>query len=104
MNQNITYKDIVSFPAGLAIRWSDGRDSFIDYKSLRDKCPCAHCSGEKDVLGNVYIGPDIVKADTAYHLEGYQKVGHYAIQLKWGDNHDSGIYTINFLRSLDLSE
>ena len=51
MNHKID--DIQVFPAGMAIKWDDNKESFIDYKTLRDKCPCAHCAGEKDVLGNV---------------------------------------------------
>ena len=43
-------------PNGLAIGWNDGKDSFIDYKTLRDQCPCANCSGESDVFGNLYKG------------------------------------------------
>jgi len=101
---NITYENIILFPAGLAIRWSDGKDTFVGYKKLRDECPCAHCSGETDALGNVYIAPGIQKSDSAYALKSYQKVGHYAIQLAWEDVHNAGIYTIDFLRSLDLSE
>ena len=100
----IQIDDIQVFPAGAAIKWNDGKDSFIDFHTLRDRCPCAHCSGEKDVLGNVYIGPDIKKSPSAYDLIAIKKVGHYAIQISWGDNHDSGIYTLEFLRSLDLSE
>ncbi|MBT3251802.1 MAG: DUF971 domain-containing protein [Candidatus Marinimicrobia bacterium] len=96
--------DIQVFPAGMAIKWDDNKESFIDYKTLRNKCPCAHCAGEKDVLGNVYIGPDIKKSESAWDIVNVKKVGHYAIQITWGDNHDSGIYTLKFLRSLDLSE
>lgn len=104
MTPTITYKSIVTFPAGLAIQWSDDKDTFVDYHRLRDSCPCAHCAGETDALGNVYKNPDIAKAQSAYDLTSYKKVGHYAIQLKWGDGHDSGFYTIDFLRSLDLSD
>ena len=104
MSTTITYLHIVSFPAGLAIQWSDGKETFIDYNRLRDSCPCAHCAGETDALGNVYKNPDIEKVKSAYDLTSYQKVGHYAIQLKWGDGHDSGIYTMEFLRSIDLSD
>jgi|TARA_B100000035_G_C21006708_1_gene557626 hypothetical protein len=40
----------------LIIRWSDGRESYIQPAALRDTCPCAECSGETDALGNVYMG------------------------------------------------
>ncbi|PIZ67016.1 MAG: hypothetical protein COY19_06010, partial [Candidatus Marinimicrobia bacterium CG_4_10_14_0_2_um_filter_48_9] len=44
------------------------------------------------------------KNEQSYHLVSAQKVGHYAIQLAWADKHDSGIYTYELLRQLDLSE
>ena len=31
----------------------------ISDKNLRDRCPCANCSGESDVFGNKYKGPEI---------------------------------------------
>ncbi len=96
--------DIQAFPAGLAVKWDDDKDSFIEYKTLRDKCPCAHCSGEKDALGNLYIGANQKKTEAAYQLVNVIKVGHYAIQITWGDGHDAGIYTYEFLRKLNLSQ
>ena len=60
--------NIQSFPNGLAIAWNDSKDSFIDYKVLREGCPCANCSGESDVFGNVYKGPEIKLVDNAFKL------------------------------------
>ena len=48
--------DIVSFDNFIGVRWSSGEESFVNLKALRAACPCAFCSGEKDVFGNVYKG------------------------------------------------
>jgi DUF971 family protein len=35
-----------------------------------------------------------------FELAGWQTVGGYAIQPRWGDGHNSGLYSYAFLRSL----
>ena len=42
----------------LAIKWEDGRESFVRLETLRRGCPCAGCKGEGDIMGNVYKNPD----------------------------------------------
>ena len=100
----VSITDLQNFPNGLGIRWDDDTDSFIDYHILRDKCPCAHCSGESDIFGNVHKGLHIKKMASAYELKNVIKVGHYAIRITWGDGHSDGIYTYKMLRGLDLSQ
>ena len=89
------------FPNGLAILWDDNSDSFIEYQTLRNACPCAYCSGETDVFGNVYIGKGIRKTELAYEIDKIEMVGHYAIRIYWKDNHNSGIFTFNLLQKLN---
>ena len=96
--------NIEPFPNGLAIVWNDSKDSFIDYKVLREGCPCANCSGESDVFGNLYKGPEIKLTDNAYKLINIIKVGNYAIRITWGDMHSDGIFTFEKLRGMDLSD
>ena len=91
---------IEQMPAGLAIVWDDGTDSLIAYKLLRNGCPCAYCSGETDVFGNVYIGEGIKKSALAFEVEKIESVGHYAIRIFWQDHHNSGIYPFDLLKRL----
>ena len=91
------------FPNGLAIQWVDQAETFIEYKKLRDACPCAYCSGETDVFGNIYIGKGIRKTQSAYEVDKIELVGHYAIRVFWKDNHNSGIYPFELLQKLDAS-
>ena len=83
----------------LAICWNDGTESFIDLQFLRRACSCAACGGEPDVLGNV-IRPEVSYSDKSFDLAGVQVVGGYALQPVWGDGHNTGIYSFQYLRRL----
>ena len=89
------------FPNELAILWDDGSETFLKYDILRNACPCAYCSGETDVFGNVYIGSGIRKTQLAYEVDKIELVGHYAIRVFWKDNHNSGIYPFDLLQKLN---
>ncbi|MFQ6676226.1 MAG: gamma-butyrobetaine hydroxylase-like domain-containing protein [Fidelibacterota bacterium] len=84
----------------LVIRWNDGEESYIPLKRMRDRCPCAECSGETDALGNVLQGPAVPKGEGAYDLVGLNPVGYYAVQPIWGDGHRTGIYRFELLKEL----
>ena len=88
------------FTNELAIKWANQEESFIQNVCLRDACPCAFCVGETDVFGNKYIGEGIQKSDDAYKINKIEYVGHYALQIFWRDNHNSGIYTFELLKKL----
>lgn len=84
----------------LVIRWNDGEESYIPLKKLREACPCAECSGEKDALGNVYGGYGRPKGESGYEIADIRPVGYYAIQPFWKDGHNAGIYRFEILRTL----
>jgi len=50
--------DIQQIGSELAIKWDDGRESFIPLETLRRHCPCAGCQGEPDIMGHLHKGPD----------------------------------------------
>ena len=92
--------EIVKLPVGIALRWEDGEEALVPFKTLRDACPCANCSGESDLFGNRTFGLPMLKNTQTYELQSFHWVGHYAIQFVWGDRHDAGIYTLNLLKRL----
>jgi len=94
-------KSIHLFKTELAILWEDGSESIVPFTTLRSACPCAFCSGEKDVLGNKYGGVD-VKLDQAITIIKYEKVGYYGLQFFFSDRHKDGIYTFELLKKLAL--
>jgi len=83
----------------LAIHWNDGSESFLDLQYLRRACPCAACGGEPDVLGNI-IRPNVSYSDNSFELGSFQIVGGYAVQPRWADGHDTGIYSFQYLRRI----
>ena len=83
----------------LAIQWNDGTESYLQLEPLRRACPCASCGGEPDVLGQV-IRPHVSYAPSSFELAGWNLVGGYALQPRWGDGHNTGIYSYAYLRRL----
>jgi len=85
----------------LRITWSDGSVSLFPLALLRDSCPCAVCKGESDLLGNVRMpAQPPSQAPGRNQLAAAEAVGNYALALRWGDGHDTGIYSWQYLRSL----
>ena len=84
----------------LVIKWENGEESYISFETLRKNCPCADCSGETDALGNLYVGSGKPKSEAGQNLLSVKPVGYYALQLRWGDGHDSGIYRFELLKEL----
>jgi len=81
----------------LAIEWSDGHVSAYPYRYLRDKCPCATCTGTESLTAAAaspfpMFGVKPLKPDRA------ELVGRYALQIFWNDNHSTGIYSFEYLR------
>ena len=83
----------------LAIAWNDGTESFVKLETLRRACPCAACGGEPDVLGSV-SRPHVTYTNQSFQLAGFDLVGGYALQPRWGDGHSTGIYSFTYLRRL----
>jgi len=83
----------------LAIQWNDQTESYLDLQFLRRACPCAACGGEPDVLGNI-LRPNVNYSENSFDLVGFQIVGGYALQPRWADGHDTGIYSFQYLRRL----
>lgn len=82
----------------LAIHWADGHVSRYNYRALRDRCPCASCTGKEPVSQPPspfpMFGVKPLKPDRA------ELVGRYALQIFWNDGHSAGIYSFDMLREL----
>ena len=84
----------------VAIKWEDGSESFIPLEKLRRGCPCAGCRGEVDVMGHVYKNAERPLPAQAFQLVRINRVGGYAVQLVWGDGHDTGLFSFEYLKRL----
>ena len=84
----------------IRITWEDGKETVHTLEQLRDNCPCAGCSGET-VLLHGYRPPKPDRTTPGrYELTDIRQVGSYAVQITWGDGHNTGIYTFERLRNL----
>ena len=101
MKEKLSINDLLFLDTELAIKWSDDTESYIPLKILRDNCPCANCSGEKDVLGNVYKGKSKQLNENSYIVLNLSKVGHYALRIFWGDGHSEGLFSFELLKSFE---
>ena len=80
----------------LLISWQDGHRSLYAFSFLRLNCPCAGCRDEWS--GKRLITLDKIPKDIK--ANDFVSVGRYAIQFKWSDHHQTGIYGYEFLRGL----
>ena len=83
----------------LAVQWDDGTESYLDLERLRRACPCAACGGEPDVLGHV-VRPNVVYSEGSFELKAFNVIGGYALQPRWADGHDTGLYSFAYLKRL----
>ncbi len=77
----------------LSIEWEDGVVSVLPIPYLRGWCPCAACQGHGVVVA-------FHDADPHVGIEGMAEAGAYALHLRFGDGHDSGIFTWAWLRQI----
>jgi DUF971 family protein len=82
----------------LAIAWTDGTESYVKLSTLRRLCPCAGCSGERDILGRLAKPPARPLTTESFQVRATAPVGGYAVQIFWGDGHSDGLYTYQKLR------
>ena len=85
------------FKNEVAIVWENQTTTVIKNIKLRQLCPCAFCSGEKDVFGNRFGGGERKTMDFV-SIVRFKKVGHYGLQFFFSDGHKDGIYTFDFLK------
>jgi DUF971 family protein len=86
----------------LAIRWSDGQESFFELEQLRRNCPCAVCTGEPDLTGRVHqVASPAALTAKSFELVSIERIGGYALQPRWADGHITGLYSFEYLRQLD---
>ena len=96
----LTPTNIQQIGRELAVQWNDGAENYFELEFLRRACPCAACGGEPDVLGNI-VRPPVTYSGESFQLAGFHIVGGYAVQPRWRDGHESGLYSFQYLRRLD---
>lgn len=82
--------------AGLRITWGDDRVCHYAAADLRRGCPCAQCVNEW--TGQRVLTPESVANDLT--ILQISIVGRYALNFRWSDGHETGIYSFRYLRDL----
>jgi DUF971 family protein len=78
------------------ITWADGE--ICDYRAadLRRACPCAQCVNEW--TGQRTLKPETISDEV--EIKDLSVVGRYALNFRWSDGHETGIYSFQYLRDL----
>jgi DUF971 family protein len=86
----------------LRITWSDGHTTRFSLQRFRDECPCAGCQGESDIFGEIKMPMQLpIAVPGKYELKSLVPVGNYAVAARWGDGHDTGIYSWEHLLAME---
>jgi DUF971 family protein len=91
----------ISKSGGIKIDWKDGHHSDYPLLYLRDKCPCAGCTGahgtpprQAEAANPLQMYKPVLK------MLGAEQVGNYAIRIDWSDGHKAGIYSWEHFRRI----
>ncbi|HKO98261.1 MAG TPA: DUF971 domain-containing protein [Pyrinomonadaceae bacterium] len=79
---------------GLIITWADGVASEYNAAELRRVCPCAQCVNEWN--GQRVLKPESISDEL--EITAISVVGRYALNFRWSDGHETGIYSFRYLR------
>jgi DUF971 family protein len=94
----------ISKSTGIRIDWKDGHHSEYGLMYLRDKCPCATCTGAhgtppREPEAVAPAGPFQMYKPVLKMLK-VEPVGNYAIRIYWNDGHSTGIYSYDHFRQI----
>lgn len=78
------------------LNWTDGTSWKIKNRDLRLSCRCALCVNE--MTGEKTLQKKDIPADI--HPKEITPLGNYALGISWSDNHSSGIYPYENMKSL----
>lgn len=84
----------------VAIRWADASETYHRMDRLRSLSPSAETSGERDLLGRELVATDQHRDFSGVTVTGWNPVGNYAIQFRFSDGHNTGLYSYEFLREI----
>lgn len=91
--------DVQAVGQEIAIRWSDGTESYVSFATLRANSPSASVRGEKDIFGQQY-GGEVPRDYTGVEVVTWEQVGNYAIRFDFSDGHNTGLYGYELLKQL----
>ena len=91
--------DVQIIGAEVAIRWSDGRETYFPAPELRAASPSAETQGERDLFGQ-QLGGHGPRDFSGVVAVGWERIGNYAIRFDFSDGHGTGLYAYPYLLQL----
>lgn len=88
---------------GLTIAWNDGVSSYYSMAYLRKHSPSADMRQLRDEMAKnpLTVLPASAAQSGPVTALGADLVGNYALRMRFSDGHDTGIFTWEYLRSID---
>lgn len=88
---------------GITITWSDGSTSFYDVVYLRRQSPSADMRHLREQIREnpLTVLPSSPRPTGALTIVSAELVGNYALKIVFSDGHSTGIYSWEYLRSID---
>lgn len=86
-------------PEELRIQWSDGVVCQYPVAELRKRCPCATCREKRQQQTKTLLPVLSLEETAPTRIQEMRPVGNYAYSITFSDGHDTGIYSLEFLRS-----
>lgn len=84
----------------LIIEWSDGETRSYTAKQLRQKCPCALCTKQEEPRDPMSL-PVLSKKETEpIRVNRLEPQGHYGYLVYFSDGHNTGTYSLPYLKEL----
>lgn len=87
----------------LVIEWSDGVVHRLRWSFVREQCPCATCRAERENPDPKEDNPlNILQPGQAQPTRpvDMRPIGNYAYGIEFSDGHNTGIYSLEYLRFL----
>jgi DUF971 family protein len=87
---------------GLTVRWHDGAESFYPIAYLRRMSPSADMRQLREEMATnpLVVVPDSGPASALRAVDA-ELVGRYALRVRFSDGHRTGLFSWDYLRSID---
>ena len=99
IGQSLEHADLeAAIAAGKPVQFE--KPGALRAADLRRSCPCAQCVNEW--TGQRVLKPESISENI--EIRDLSIVGRYALNFRWSDGHETGIYSFRYLRELCESQ
>jgi DUF971 family protein len=95
----LTPVDVQIIGSEVALRWTDGRETYYPADRLRAASPSAETQGERDIFGQQHGGHG-PRDFSGVLVVNWERIGNYALRFDFSDGHRTGLYSYEYLLEL----